>query len=146
MSDQLFAAQKDLILVMGELATAREDLDRYVKGRVPSHDKAMVDRLTSIIDELEKDKLLHYQRTGRFRVALPVLAALDVARDLSSCGAPSRDTGPRRPGFQRRNPAISESSFGPVLASGAIFGTHQNQPNAKRRQRGNILFAFADAV
>ncbi len=31
-SEQILAAQKDLILVMGELATAREDLDRYVKN------------------------------------------------------------------------------------------------------------------
>ena len=36
-SEQILAAQKDLIVLMGELATAAQDLDRYFKGRLQIH-------------------------------------------------------------------------------------------------------------
>ncbi len=78
-ADELLSVQKELILVMGELATAPEDLQRYCKDGYDVTTTAMVDRLTAIIDELEKDKLLHYKGW-----AIPgktfVSAALDVAR------------------------------------------------------------------
>ena len=60
-SGQLLSVQKELINVMGELATAREDLPRYRKDGFQLTTVEMVDRLTSLIDELEKDKLLHYK-------------------------------------------------------------------------------------
>ena len=59
--EQLLSVQKELILLMGELATAKEDLARYVKDGYQLTTAAMVDRLTGLIDELEKDKLLHYK-------------------------------------------------------------------------------------
>ncbi len=78
-SDHVLAVQKDLILVMGELATAPEDLTRYVKDGYQLTTSDMVDRLTAIIDDLEKDKLLHFKGW-----AIPgstmVSAALDIAR------------------------------------------------------------------
>src|SRR3954462_503971 len=50
---ELLAVQKDLIDVMGELATAEEDLARYERDGFKITDAAMVDRLTAAIDDLE---------------------------------------------------------------------------------------------
>lgn len=78
-ADHVLAIQKELILVMGELATAQEDLSRYRKDGYEVTTSAMVDRLTAVIDELEKDKLLHFKGW-----AIPgstmLSAALDIAR------------------------------------------------------------------
>ncbi len=78
-ADEVLAIQKDLILVMGELATAAEDLPRYQKDGYKLTSSAMVDRLTALIDDLEKNKLLHYKGW-----AIPgsthLSAVLDVAR------------------------------------------------------------------
>ncbi len=78
-ADHVLAIQKELILVMGELATAQEDLPRYTKDGYQLTTAAMVDRLTGVIDELEKDKLLHFKGW-----AIPgstmLSAALDIAR------------------------------------------------------------------
>ena len=78
-AEQLLAVQKELILVMGELATAPEDADRYRKDGYQSTSSEMVDRLTGLIDELEKDKLLHYKGWAIPGSTL-VSAALDIAR------------------------------------------------------------------
>ncbi len=79
LADHVLAIQKELILVMGELATAQEDLSRYRKDGYEVTTGAMVDRLTAVIDELEKDKLLHFKGW-----AIPgstmLSAALDIAR------------------------------------------------------------------
>ena len=58
-SDQILAVQKDLIVVMGELATAREDVDRYLKDSFQLTTGAMVDRLNDVIVDLERDKSLY---------------------------------------------------------------------------------------
>ena len=78
-SEQLFSVQKELIIVMGELATAREDLPRYKKDGFHLTTVEMVDRLTSLIDELEKDRLLHYKGWAIPGSTL-ISASLDVAR------------------------------------------------------------------
>lgn len=78
-SDHVLAIQKELILVMGELATAQDDIPRYTKDGYQLTTTAMVDRLTAVIDELEMDKLLHFKGW-----AIPgstmVSATLDIAR------------------------------------------------------------------
>jgi cob(I)alamin adenosyltransferase len=78
-AEQIYNIQKELIIVMGELATAPEDLERYLKDGYQLTTAEMVDRLTSVIDDLEKDKLLHFKDW-----AIPgntlVSAALDLAR------------------------------------------------------------------
>ena len=78
-TEQIYAVQKELIVVMGELATAPEDLTRYTKDGFGLTTSGMVDRLTAIIDDLEKDKLLHFKDW-----AIPgntlASAALDLAR------------------------------------------------------------------
>jgi cob(I)alamin adenosyltransferase len=78
-SDEVLAIQKELILVMGELATAPDDLPRYKKDGYQITSATMVDRLTALIDDLEKNKLLYYKGwaiPGRTQLG----AALDVAR------------------------------------------------------------------
>jgi len=78
-ADALLAVQKELIVLMGELATAPDDLARYVQDGYGVTTIAMVDRLTAIIDDLEKDKLLHYKGWAIPGSTL-ISAALDVAR------------------------------------------------------------------
>ena len=78
-AEQIYAAQKDLIIVMGELATAEEDRERYAKEGFKLTTPMMVDRLTSVIDELEKDKSLH-PKDWVIPGANPVSASLDFAR------------------------------------------------------------------
>lgn len=80
--DLLLSVQKELIPLMGELATAPEDLPRYLKDGYIATSAPMVDRLTHAIDELEKDKLLHFKGwaiPGETKIS----AALDLAR--TSC-------------------------------------------------------------
>jgi cob(I)alamin adenosyltransferase len=78
-SDQLFAAQKDLIVVMGELATAAADRDRYVKDGFLLTTAEMVDRITQVISGLEKDKSL-YPKDWVIPGGTTVSAALDFSR------------------------------------------------------------------
>jgi cob(I)alamin adenosyltransferase len=78
-SDQVLAAQKDLIVVMGELATAREDVDRYLNDSFHLTTAAMVDRLSGIIVDIEKDKSL-YPKDWVIPGKNPCSAALDLAR------------------------------------------------------------------
>jgi cob(I)alamin adenosyltransferase len=78
-SDEIFAAQKDLIVVMGELATAPSDRERYVKDGFQLTTSAMVDRITAVIFELEKDKTL-YPKDWVIPGATALSAALDFAR------------------------------------------------------------------
>src|SRR5919198_5548209 len=49
-SAEIMAAQKDLIVVMGELATASADRERYVKDGFHVTTSAMVDRVTAVFD------------------------------------------------------------------------------------------------
>jgi cob(I)alamin adenosyltransferase len=81
-SDEIFAAQKDLIVVMGELATAPGDRERYVKDGFQITPAAMVDRISAVISDLEKDKTL-YPKDWVIPGKNPLSAALDFAR--TSC-------------------------------------------------------------
>jgi len=79
LSDQILAAQRDLIVVMGELATAQSDHGRYAKDGFRLTTTDMVDRITSVVFDLEKDKSL-YPKDWVVPGATPVSAALDFAR------------------------------------------------------------------
>ena len=77
--EQILAIQKELVDVMGELATAAEDLDRYKRDGFALTGSAMTDRLTELIHELEKDRTFkHWADPGNTRDA----AALDLARTI----------------------------------------------------------------
>jgi len=79
LSDEIFAVQKDLIVVMGELATTPQDRERYVKAGFHLTTAAMVDRITAVIVNLEKDKSL-YPKDWVIPGGTSVSAALDFAR------------------------------------------------------------------
>lgn len=81
LTEQIYAAQKELIIVMGELATAPEDLARYVKDGFQLTSSAMTDRLTSVVDDLEKNKLGKFKGWAVPGKALDS-AALDMARTV----------------------------------------------------------------
>jgi len=78
-SDEIFAAQKDLIVVMGELATAPGDRQRYVKDGFDLTTAEMVDRITAVIFDLEKDKSL-YPKDWVIPGETTLSAAVDFAR------------------------------------------------------------------
>jgi cob(I)alamin adenosyltransferase len=78
-SDEILAAQKDLIVVMGELATAPNDQERYAKDGFHITTPAMVDRVSAVIVDLEKDESL-YPKDWVIPGGAPVSAALDFAR------------------------------------------------------------------
>jgi cob(I)alamin adenosyltransferase len=81
LAEQIYAVQKELVIVMGELATGSEDVERYVKDGFQLTSADMTDRLTGVVDDLEKNKL------GKFKGwAVPGKtldsAALDLARTV----------------------------------------------------------------
>lgn len=78
-AEQILAVQKELITVMGELATATEDLARYGKDGFVLTSAAMVDRVGAVITEMEQDKSL-YPKDWVIPGGSPGAAALDLAR------------------------------------------------------------------
>src|SRR5262245_19978984 len=78
---ELLSIQNELITVMGELATAPEDLPRYQKDGFSLTTAEMVDRLTSAVHQLEKDKSL-YGKGWAMPGNNPLAAALDLARTV----------------------------------------------------------------
>ena len=77
--DQILAVQKDLIVIMGELATAPADRERFLKDGFHVTTSEMVDRLTAVIFDLEKDQSL-YPKDWVIPGAASLSAALDFAR------------------------------------------------------------------
>jgi len=81
LSDQILSVQKELVTVMGELATAGEDIDRYIKDGFPVTTAAMTDRVTAMIDDLEKNRLAKFKDWATPVKTLSA-ATLDVARTV----------------------------------------------------------------
>ena len=52
-TDHLYTTQKELVALMGELATLPEDLPRYVKDGFPILTNEMTRRLDAIVKEIE---------------------------------------------------------------------------------------------
>ena len=80
-AEQILTIQKELVVVMGELATASEDLERFQKNGFHLTTTEMVDHQTQAIDELEKDKNL-YGKGWAMPGNTPLGAALDFARTV----------------------------------------------------------------
>jgi cob(I)alamin adenosyltransferase len=78
MAGQLLAIQKSLVVLMGELATAYEDLPRFVKDGFLVVTPDLTAQLDAIVREIESQNVSfkHWATPG----ANPVAAALDVAR------------------------------------------------------------------
>jgi cob(I)alamin adenosyltransferase len=74
----LLSVQKDLVTLMGELATQPEDLERYVKGGFLVVTPALTEKLDAIVAEVESQKISFdgWATPG----ANMSSAALDVAR------------------------------------------------------------------
>jgi len=77
-SGNLLAIQKDLVILMGELAVAREDLERYVKGGFSLVTPELTAKLDVLVKEIEAQKVSFkgWATPG----ATTHSAALDVAR------------------------------------------------------------------
>jgi cob(I)alamin adenosyltransferase len=78
-SDQVFAVQNDLIVIMGELAIGPADRERYLKDGFRVTTAEMVDRITAVISDLEKDKSL-YPKGWVIPGETVVSSTLDFAR------------------------------------------------------------------
>jgi cob(I)alamin adenosyltransferase len=77
---KLLAVQKDLVALMGELATALEDLPRYVKSGYPVVTQAMTAALENWVEQIEARKAVpHGWATPGMTLAS---ATLDVARTV----------------------------------------------------------------
>ncbi|HUD84524.1 MAG TPA: cob(I)yrinic acid a,c-diamide adenosyltransferase [Candidatus Saccharimonadales bacterium] len=75
---QLMAIQKDLIILMGELATAAEDLERFVKDGFSVVTPELTVQLDVIVREIESQNVSF--KDWATPGANPAAAALDVAR------------------------------------------------------------------
>jgi cob(I)alamin adenosyltransferase len=78
--ETLLAVQQDLVAIMGELATALEDQERYSKDGYPGLDPSMVQRLDGLAAGIEAQKVSFkgWATPG----ATLNSAALDVARTV----------------------------------------------------------------
>lgn len=74
----LLPIQKDLVVVMGELATAIDDLTRYVADGYPTVTPQLTAKLDALVAELEAQKI-HFQGWAT-PGETPDAAALDIAR------------------------------------------------------------------
>ncbi len=102
-SEQIFAVQKELIIVMGELATTPQDRERYLKDGFHVTTAAMVNRITAVIAKLEKDRSL-YPKDWVIPGGTAVSAALDFAR--TTCRRAERYVAAQVAHEQRFNPEI----------------------------------------
>lgn len=78
--ENLLGIQKDLVTLMGELAVANEDLERYVQGGFSLVTPALTARLDALVKEIEAQNISFkgWATPG----ATPDSAALDVARTI----------------------------------------------------------------
>ncbi|MBC8095630.1 MAG: cob(I)yrinic acid a,c-diamide adenosyltransferase [Akkermansiaceae bacterium] len=100
--DNIFIIQKDLVTLMGELATAAEDLERYVKGGYSLVTSDLTAKLEALVKQIEAEKISFkgWATPGENISA----AALDVARTV--CRRAERRVCELLPGNELRNPEI----------------------------------------
>ncbi|MBV8140795.1 MAG: cob(I)yrinic acid a,c-diamide adenosyltransferase [Verrucomicrobia bacterium] len=77
----VLSVQKELIILMGELAVAENDRDRYAKAGYGTVTPGMVDRLTEIVNDLEKNHSIDFKGWATPGHNLSS-AALDLARTV----------------------------------------------------------------
>ncbi|HEY5892325.1 MAG TPA: cob(I)yrinic acid a,c-diamide adenosyltransferase [Chthoniobacterales bacterium] len=80
-ADTIFSIQKELVTLMGELATDPADRERFEKDGFGSVTNVMVDAITAIIDDLEKNRKITFKHwaTPGYNTAS---ATLDFARTV----------------------------------------------------------------
>lgn len=79
--ERVLEIQRQLVLVMGELAVSSGDKEQYAKKGHPPVDAAMVDGLTAQVNDLEKNQNITY-RGWATPGATRGSACLDVARTV----------------------------------------------------------------
>jgi cob(I)alamin adenosyltransferase len=102
-AESLLAIQKELVTVMGELATLPADHERYIQAGFQFVDAAMVDRLTAQIHDLEQNHRIsykHWATPGATRAS----AFLDNARTI--CRRAERAVVALREAGEEVNPEI----------------------------------------
>ena len=77
----VLSVQKELIILMGELAVADKDRERYLKDGYDVVTAAMVDRLTDVVNDLEKNYHVDFKHWATPGDSLSS-AALDLARTI----------------------------------------------------------------
>lgn len=77
--ETVFSVQKDLIVLMGELAVANTDRERYLKDGYEFVTNAMVDRLMAAVNDLEQNHHVDFKHWATPGNSLES-AALDLAR------------------------------------------------------------------
>lgn len=80
-AEPVLSIQKELVLLMGELAVVPEDRARYLEAGHHFVDEGMVERLTGIVVDLEQNHRINY-RGWATPGATAGSAALDVARTV----------------------------------------------------------------
>jgi cob(I)alamin adenosyltransferase len=75
----VFSVQKELVLLMGELAVVDKDRERYVNGGFEIVTAGMVDRLTEVVNDLEINHHVDFKHWATPGHSLSS-AALDLAR------------------------------------------------------------------
>ena len=100
--ENLLSTQKDLVTLMGELATAVEDLPRYVEDGFSLVDPAMSSRLDELVKRVESEAVSFkgWATPG----ATTHSAALDVARTI--CRRAERRVCVLQESNQLKNPEI----------------------------------------
>src|SRR5436190_1453429 len=78
--DNLLPIQKDLVILMGELAVAKEDRERYVKDGYSLVAAGMTAKLEQLVREIEAQKI-SFKGWATPGANVPA-AALDVARTI----------------------------------------------------------------
>ena len=79
LAEEIFAIQKELVTLMGELACAAEDHERYREKGFHFVEPAMHERLTGIIHDLEKNQRISFKHWATPGATKPS-AFLDSAR------------------------------------------------------------------
>ena len=101
-TDHLFTTQKELVALMGELATLLEDMPRYVKDGFPVLNSDMTRRLDIVVKEIEARNVSF--KDWATPGATQASAALDLAR--TACRRAERRVCALQEDGQLANPEI----------------------------------------
>ena len=77
----VLSVQKELVVLMGELAVADDDRERYQRDGYEIVTGPMVDRLTAVVDDLEQNHHISFKHWATPGHTLDA-AALDLARTI----------------------------------------------------------------
>jgi hypothetical protein len=117
----LLVIQKDLVTLMGELATAVEDLPRYVKDGYTLVTSQLTHKL-GCVGERSGSAERFVQRLGHAGFVPDLRRAGCRAHGLSPCGTPRLRLAGGGSVAELRDHHLSQPPRGPALAAGALGG------------------------